>query len=173
MAADNREAAQTGTHIITARKDSVCRGFPYLTTVKGQKSCFKPPHSCRENCIARINWKRSARKVGDNLWASGIENMISDYPWARSYEAAILETDRSKLAERIQIAEEAISARERELDGNRVGSQEERSAIRDALSGLRVLRDEVKQDVPEGALELDLEEDIATNSHSHYRQESE
>ena len=99
--------------------------------------------------------------------------MISDYPWARSYEAAILETDRSKLAERIQIAEEAISARERELDGNRVGSQEERSAIRDALSGLRVLRDEVKQDVPEGALELDLEEDIATNSHSHYRQESE
>ena len=100
--------------------------------------------------------------------------MISDYPWAQSYEAAILETDHSQLAERIQIAEQAISARERELDGNRVGSEEERSAIRDALSGLRVLRDEVKQDVPEGAFELGLEEDIATNTNSgHCRQESE
>lgn len=92
--------------------------------------------------------------------------MISDYPWARSYEAAILETDRSKLAGRIQIAEEAILARERELDGNRVGTEEERSALRDALSGLRVLRDEVKEDVPAGAFELGLEEDIAANTNS-------
>ena len=100
--------------------------------------------------------------------------MISDYPWARPYEAAILETDRSRLAERIQIAEEAITSRKRELDGNRVGTEEERSAIRDALSGLRVLRDEIKEDVPAGAFELGLEEDIGANTNSgHCSQESE
>lgn len=92
--------------------------------------------------------------------------MISDYPWARSYEEAILETDRSKLAERIRIAEEAIAARERELDGNRAGTEEERSAIRDALSGLRVLRDEVKEDFSAGAFELGLEENVAGNANS-------
>lgn len=90
--------------------------------------------------------------------------MISDYPWARSYEAAILETDRFKLTKRIQIAEETILARERELNGS-IGA-EERSALRDALSGLRVLREEVQQDVLQGAFELGLEEDIAVNNNS-------
>ena len=100
--------------------------------------------------------------------------MISDYPWARSYEAAILETDRSKLAKHIQIAEETILARERELNGNRMGTQEERSALRDALSGLRVLREEVKQDVLQGAFELGLEEDRAGNNNSgHCTEQSE
>ena len=80
--------------------------------------------------------------------------MIADYPWGRFYEAAILETDRSKLAKHIQVAEETISSRVRELNGNRDASEEERSAIRDALSGLRILRDEVWRAVPEGALEV-------------------
>ena len=92
--------------------------------------------------------------------------MISDYPWARSYEAAILETDRSKLAHRIQIAQQAISARERELNGDREGTEEERSAIRDAMSGLRVLRDELQGDHSEGAFEFGPEEDVARDNNS-------
>jgi len=88
--------------------------------------------------------------------------MISDYPWARSYEAAILETDRSKLAHHIRIAEQAISARERELNDNHVGTAEERSAIRDALSGLRVLRDELKLEGSDETFELG-EEEMAHN----------
>ena len=89
--------------------------------------------------------------------------MISDYPWARSYEAAILETDRSKLAHHIRIAEQAIASRERELNNQCLGTEAELSAIRDALSGLRVLRDELKRDVAEGSFEFGSEKDIARN----------
>jgi predicted nucleic acid-binding Zn-ribbon protein len=92
--------------------------------------------------------------------------MISDYPWGRFYETAILETDRSQLAKHIQMAEEALSARVRELNGNRDGTEQERSAIHDALSGLRILRDELKQGVPEGAFEFGSEEDVARNNNS-------
>jgi len=100
--------------------------------------------------------------------------MISDYPWARSYEVAILETDRSKLAHHIHIAEQVISTRERELNRNGAGSEEERAAIRDALSGLRVLRDELKSDVLEGPFEFGSEDDNAHNNHSRsYSQEQE
>lgn len=92
--------------------------------------------------------------------------MISDYPWARSYEAAILETDRAQLAKHIQLAEQAVAARERELNDKRVGTEEERSAIRDALSGLRVLRDELKRDVVEETFEFGSEPDIARSNNS-------
>jgi predicted nucleic acid-binding Zn-ribbon protein len=92
--------------------------------------------------------------------------MISDYPWAPCYEAAILETDRSKLAKQIRIAEAAISAREQELDGNRAGTEEERSAIRDALSGLRVLRDELDGDLSNETFEFGREQDISGTKNS-------
>lgn len=116
---------------------------------------------------------RSTRKVDDNFGASGIENMISDYLWARSYEAAILETDRSKLAHHIRIAEQAISARERELNDNHGGTAEERSAIRDALSGLRVLRAELKREVSDGNFELGSEEDARNHPARRCTQEQE
>ena len=109
---------------------------------------------------------RPARKADENFGASGIENMISDYPWARSYEAAILETDRSKLAHHIRIAEQAISSRERELNDHCVGTEAEHSAIRDALSGLRVLREELRRDVAEGSFEFGSEKDIVHNNDS-------
>lgn len=161
MAAGDQEAALTARHIMNVCRDSLCRGFPYPTTVKGQKSCFK-----RSLPKGRIVSLGSTRKVRTIFGASGIENMISDYPWARSYEAAILETDRSKLANHIRIAEQAILARERELNGSSVGTEEERSAIRDALSGLRVLRDELKRDVSEGTFEFGSEKDVARENHS-------
>jgi hypothetical protein len=92
--------------------------------------------------------------------------MIADYPWGRFYEAAILETDRTKLARHIQIAEETLSARIRELNGNRDGTGEERSAIHDALSGLRILREELSRGGSEGTFGFSSGEDVAGNNNS-------
>jgi hypothetical protein len=66
--------------------------------------------------------------------------MTLKYSWQRLYEEAAMEFDRYKLAERIQLAEEAITARLRDL-GDLDGSAE-RQALQDAQSGLRVLRRE-------------------------------
>ena len=77
--------------------------------------------------------------------------MIADYPWGRSYEAAILETDRSRLAKHIQLAEQTIMARIQELNCDHGGTDDERAAIRDAMSGLTMLRNELLQSVPEGS----------------------
>ncbi|MGA8439194.1 MAG: hypothetical protein WB762_02630 [Candidatus Sulfotelmatobacter sp.] len=79
--------------------------------------------------------------------------MIAEYPWGRYYEKAILETNRSKLASHIRVAEQAIMARAEELNSDHGGGEEERAAIRDALSGLRILRRELVQSVSEGNLE--------------------
>ena len=68
--------------------------------------------------------------------------MITEYSWGLSYKIAILETDRSKLPGHIQMAEQAIMGRLQELNGDHGGTEEERAAIRDALSGLRVLQKE-------------------------------
>lgn len=75
--------------------------------------------------------------------------MIAEYPWGRSYETAMLETDRSKLAKHVQVAEQAIVARVQELNSNGGGTAEERTAIRDALSGLKILQKELTQRVSE------------------------
>lgn len=75
--------------------------------------------------------------------------MIADYPCGRSYETAILETDRSKLAKCVQVAERAIMAHIQELDSDRGGNEEEGAAVRDTLSGLRFLQKEITQSVAE------------------------
>jgi hypothetical protein len=59
------------------------------------------------------------------------------YAWQRPYEAAILETDRTKLPTLIEAAQAAINARRAEMDGT--GSPAEMQAIEDACSGLRIL----------------------------------
>jgi hypothetical protein len=63
--------------------------------------------------------------------------------WGKLYQAAILETDWSKIEERIQAADSAISARLQELSTNQSGTPEENHRIEDALSGLRALRRDV------------------------------
>jgi hypothetical protein len=59
------------------------------------------------------------------------------YAWQRHYEAAIIETDRTKLPTLIEAAQAAINARRAEMDGT--GSPAELQAIEDARSGLRIL----------------------------------
>ena len=65
------------------------------------------------------------------------------YGWQELYAAALLETDWSKIEEKIQVAENAIRARLHEFSMNHGGTPEENQAIDDALSGLNVLRKEV------------------------------
>jgi hypothetical protein len=66
-----------------------------------------------------------------------------EYEWQRPYAAAVLETDRSRLAHRIEQTSSAIKARINELKQDHMGTPEERMAIEDALSCLDVVRREV------------------------------
>jgi hypothetical protein len=63
--------------------------------------------------------------------------------WEKLYKEAILETDWSKIEERIEAADSAISARLDEFSVNHGGTPQENQLIQDALNGLTVLRREV------------------------------
>jgi hypothetical protein len=73
----------------------------------------------------------------------GSVHMSRVYGWQRFYEAAILETNRSRLPALIQAAQAAIDARLEQLQSDHNGSADEKLAISDALSGLSVLRKEI------------------------------
>jgi hypothetical protein len=64
--------------------------------------------------------------------------------WQQCYVEALLETDTQNLAARIEIAERVILSRVKELCVSRDG-QEEWQAIEDAISGLSVLRKELRK----------------------------
>ena len=64
----------------------------------------------------------------------------TSYGWQDSYEAALLETDWTKMVELVQKAESEIHRRRLELAQDHNGTQEERDALVTALNGLRVLR---------------------------------
>jgi hypothetical protein len=67
---------------------------------------------------------------------------MTDTRWQELYKAAVLETDRNKLEERVKMAEDAMRAR-MALDGEIPG--DERTAIQEALSALRTLKQESEQ----------------------------
>jgi hypothetical protein len=67
---------------------------------------------------------------------------MTEYKWHEVYKAALLETDWSKMEERINAAEAALHARTHEFDLDHGGEPEENLAIEGALRGLRVLRDD-------------------------------
>ena len=73
--------------------------------------------------------------------------------WYDSYKAAILETDWTKLQERLQAAERTIRERQRVLSLDHRGTPEERQAIADALHGLAHLKTEAtdwqKRQIPQ------------------------
>jgi hypothetical protein len=69
--------------------------------------------------------------------------MNFEYKWQEPYAAAVLETDRSKLAQHISQAATAINARVQELHQDHMGTPEERTAIEDALRSLELLRKEI------------------------------
>jgi hypothetical protein len=75
-----------------------------------------------------------------------VVKLTPGYPWQRPYEAAILETDRTKLPTLIEAAQAAIAARLAEIQTTNggAGSPAEMQAIDDARSGLRILVAEIK-----------------------------
>jgi hypothetical protein len=62
------------------------------------------------------------------------------HAWHQSYQAAVLETDWTKMEERIQKAESDIHQRRLALSQDHGGTNEERATLVNAMSGLRVLR---------------------------------
>ncbi len=64
----------------------------------------------------------------------------TSYSWQESYQAALLETDWTKMQERIRTAESEIHKRRLELFQDQNGTHEEREYVINALNGLKVLR---------------------------------
>ena len=64
----------------------------------------------------------------------------TSYSWQESYQAALLETDWTKMQERVQTAESEIHKRRLVLAQDHGGTVEEREALVNAMSGLRALR---------------------------------
>ena len=64
----------------------------------------------------------------------------TSYCWQDAYKAALLETDWAKMLERVQTAESEIHKRRLTLVQDHGGTSEEREALVNAMSGLRVLR---------------------------------
>ena len=65
---------------------------------------------------------------------------VSSAPWHVMYHAALFESDRDKIPQRIADAENAILARIRELFGETTDHIEEDIVLDDALYALRALR---------------------------------
>jgi hypothetical protein len=64
--------------------------------------------------------------------------------WYESYKAAILETDWTKMQERLNASEREIYKRQRVLSLDHGGTPGERQAIADALRGISHLRIEAR-----------------------------
>lgn len=69
--------------------------------------------------------------------------MDATHEWEKLYQAAILETDWSKIEQRINAADFAISVRLNEFSLDHGGTPEENRAIERALGGLATLREDV------------------------------
>jgi hypothetical protein len=69
--------------------------------------------------------------------------MTTVYGWEKLYQAAVLETDWSRIEEHIQAAESAINHRLHELSLEHGGAPEENQAITNAVMALEALRNDV------------------------------
>ncbi len=68
---------------------------------------------------------------------------MNNYVWYESYKDVALETDWTKMQERIQSAESKMNDRQRVLSQDHGGMPDERQAITNALNALGTLRTEV------------------------------
>ena len=69
--------------------------------------------------------------------------MNAEYDWEKLYHKAVLETDWSRIEERIEETESAMQRRLHEFSLNHGGTPEENKAIASALDRLGILRREV------------------------------
>ena len=70
------------------------------------------------------------------------------YSWSEPYRSALNETDAPKLRARLLLAEQQMVARLRVLVQDHGGTDEERSAIADALKNIQKLRVQLKERKP-------------------------
>ena len=78
--------------------------------------------------------------ISQRLVPYGEIRVPTRYSWQESYQAALLETDWTKMQGRVQTAESEIHQRRLVLAQDHGGTDEERAALVNAMSGLRVLR---------------------------------
>jgi DnaJ-domain-containing protein 1 len=71
--------------------------------------------------------------------------MITAFSWHDSHRAALLETDWTKMQERLRTAESELRKRQHVLSMDHGGAPEERQAIADALNGMKSLEAEVAE----------------------------
>jgi hypothetical protein len=71
--------------------------------------------------------------------------MATRYVWYEAYATAVLETDWTKMQERLQSAKSAIHERQRVLSMDHGGTPEERQAIANALKGMKTLHTEAAE----------------------------
>jgi len=70
-----------------------------------------------------------------------MSDVVLKYPtWQEPYRAAILETNPNLLKHKIAAAEQAVTLRFKELE-NSANRREERLALTDALTALKILRE--------------------------------
>ena len=69
--------------------------------------------------------------------------MTTECGWKKLYQAAVLETDWSRIEDHIQGAESAIDRRLHEFSLNHGGTPEENQAIANAVISLEILRKDV------------------------------
>jgi hypothetical protein len=69
--------------------------------------------------------------------------MDTEQHWVKVYQLAVLETDWSKLEDRIRATETAIQQRLQELSADHGGTSEENLAIVDTVQKLSTLRGEL------------------------------
>jgi hypothetical protein len=113
----------------------------------GSARVVRPHHIAAAGSLARLNenkpfWRNLAdtadyRRLIILQGRSATVETTLGYAWQQPYEAAMLETDRTKLPTLIEAAQTAINARRAEMGGT--GSPAELQAIEDAKSGLRIL----------------------------------
>jgi hypothetical protein len=76
-------------------------------------------------------------------WERQEVSMNAEHDWEKLYHTAVLETDWSRMEERIEATESAITGRLHEFSLNHGGTAEENKAIARALDGLEALRKDV------------------------------
>jgi hypothetical protein len=82
-------------------------------------------------------------KIEQNSYGGGHIITEMNYSWNSSYTAAVLETDWSKMAERIRAAEAAIKNRLHEFSLDHGGTPAENQAIMEVIHRLGVLRSDL------------------------------
>jgi len=82
------------------------------------------------------NWSRVLRVIGDT---DGRLDLLAPPAWRALYVAALFETDKVRMVQRVDEAKKALVVRARELFQIAGDHRQEQSAIEDALQSLHAL----------------------------------